>query len=78
MKQKKLSRVRNCIILAIILIFLFSFFLFFKFKEPLRIGLSQTNITTTTTTTRPFQENVSIEMPEGVTRIEKGGRIKIV
>jgi hypothetical protein len=40
---------------------------------------NQTNETLNITNiTRPFQENISIEVPPGVVRIEKGGRIRTV
>jgi len=68
-------RRKSSVILALFLILLSSFFIFSKLEEVMKINLNQTNITTTT---RPFQENVSIEVPEGVLRIEKGGRIRTV
>jgi hypothetical protein len=51
-----------------------------KFEEISKeILQNQTNETLNITNiTRPFQENISIEVPPGVVRIEKGGRIRIV
>jgi cell division septal protein FtsQ len=76
MRRKKLSRVRNYTILALalILILIASSFIFYKLEKISKIGLNQTNATTTT---RPFQENISIEVPEGVVRIGRE-RIKTV
>jgi flagellar basal body-associated protein FliL len=80
-KKKKITF--NLTILAIILIFTIAFLLTFffltsypqtKMNETLK---NQTN-ETLANTTGPFQENISIEVPPGVVKIGKSGRIQTV
>jgi hypothetical protein len=43
-----------------------------------KVGINETNLTinqTNLTPLKPFQENVSISIPEGVVQIGKGGKI---
>jgi hypothetical protein len=68
-------------ILLTIAIIALSFFIF-NYKDRtkvIKISQNQTDETLNiTNVTRPFQENISIEVPPGVVRIEKSGRIRIV
>ena len=83
-KRKKKTttlKLKLFVILLILAIVAFSFFILnyrnqTKVNETLK---NQTNETLNTTNiTRPFQENISIEVPPGVVRIGKGGKIQVV
>lgn len=70
------KKIRENIFVILALVFILILIsIFFKFGKILGINLNWRN---QTTTTRPFQENVSIEVPEGVTRVGKTGRIHTV
>jgi len=82
-KAKKRKITFNLTIFVIILIFTIAFLLTFffltsypqtKMNETFQ---NQTN-ETLANITRPFQENISIEVPPGVVKIGKGGRIQTV
>ena len=59
--------------ILIILAFILILVVFLKFGEFSGIFLNKTS-----QTAKPFQENVSIDAPEGVVKIGRGGRIKTV
>ena len=67
-------------LLVVFILLLISLALFIYSSKRSVTPESSLNITqkTTTTTTRPFQENISIKIPEGVVGIGKRGRIEIV
>ncbi|MEM5829867.1 MAG: hypothetical protein QW040_01540 [Candidatus Aenigmatarchaeota archaeon] len=69
----KISKEVKKIALLILLLLIF-LFIFLEFGGIQKTSQTQTNITTTT---RPFQENVSIKVPENVTQIGRK-RIRIV
>ena len=59
--------------ILIILAFTLILIAFLKFGDFSGIALNKAS-----QTTKPFQENVNIGVPEGVVKIGRGGRIKIV
>jgi len=59
--------------ILIILAFILILAVFLKFGDFSGIALNKTS-----QTAKPFQENVNIDTPEGVVKIGRGGRIKIV
>jgi flagellar basal body-associated protein FliL len=82
--EKKKTTTLKLKVFAILLtlaIIALSFFIF-NYKGETKVienSQNQTNETLNiTNVTRPFQENISIEVPPGVVRIEKGGRIRTV
>jgi hypothetical protein len=82
--EKKKTTTLKLKLFAILLplaIIVLSFFIFnYKGKtKVIETSQNQTNETLNiVNVTRPFQENISIEVPPGVVRIEKGGRIRTV
>jgi hypothetical protein len=76
-KKKKITF--NLTIFAIALIFTIASLLTFFFLAPHQTKINETFQNKTNETlnvTRPFQENISIEVPPGVVKIGRGGRIQ--
>ncbi|MEM5816108.1 MAG: hypothetical protein QXL14_03620 [Candidatus Aenigmatarchaeota archaeon] len=76
--MKRRKALHKKIIVITTFLFLLFFILFLSFLKNIKNEETKINQTNKENITTPFQENISIEVPEGVKRIEKGGRIKIV
>ena len=84
MKQKRPSKIRKYIILALTLILIISvligfYLVFYNLKKSSEAILNQINETyNVTNVTSTSEENVSKEYPSEIVKIRKPGRIEIV